>query len=256
MQGPLVWKSAATVLASLSLLLIALPIVFLLSSSSPATLWRTILEPEVTRSLVLTAASALAATTLGVILGTPLAFLLARQDFRGKELIQGIIDLPIVIPHPVAGIALLVVFSGFHPGVSPVGHWSGIVVAMFFVSSSLLINTVQEGFQAIPLQMEWTARSLGLSPAATFFRVSLPLVRTSLLAGGIMMWARSVSEFGSIVILVYHPRVASVLIYDRFSSYGLKAALPVAAILLWVSVVLFVMLRLTQRSKRGAHAGH
>ncbi len=239
-----------SLLASLSLLLIALPVLFLLLGSSPAVLWETVLEPEVARSLLLTALSALGATVLGLILGTPLAFLLARHEFRGKEVIQGIIDLPIVIPHPVAGIALLLLFSGFHPSLSPVGHWSGIVIAMFFVSSSLLINTAVEGFQAIPAQMEWTARSLGLTPAATFFRVSLPLVRTSLLAGGIMMWARSVSEFGAIVILVYHPRVASVLIYDRFSSYGLAATLPVAGILIWLSVLLFVALRLAQR-KRG-----
>lgn len=255
MSRKLFWKSVAAVAAGLSLLLIAVPVAYLLLSSSPSRLWQTLVEPEVARSLVLTGLSALTATLLGVLLGTPLAYLLARFEFVGRELLQGIIDLPIVIPHPVAGIALLLLFSGFHPSLSPVGHWTGVVIAMFFVSSSLLINTVQEGFQAVPRTMEWTARSLGLSPAATFFRVSLPLVRPSLLAGGIMMWARSVSEFGAIVILVYHPRVASVLIYDRFSSYGLKSALPVAGILLWASVILFVILRLVQR-KRGSHAGH
>lgn len=250
MRGYLFWKSAAALLASLSLLLIAVPVIYLLLSSSPSTLFQTLLEPEVARSLLLTGLCALMATGLGMVLGTPLAYLLARSDFRGKELLQGIIDLPIVIPHPVAGIALLLLFSGFHPSLSPVGHWTGIVVAMFFVSSSLLISTVQEGFQAVPRRMEWAARSLGSTPVSAFFRVSLPLVRPSLLAGGIMMWARSVSEFGAIVILVYHPRVASVLIYDRFTSYGLKSALPIAGILIWASILLFVAMRLAQR-KRG-----
>jgi molybdate/tungstate transport system permease protein len=237
-------------LGSACLLVILAPILYLMLSSPPVSLWETFLEEEVLESLALTFFCALVATVAGVLLGTPLAYLLARHEFHGKRLAQGIIDIPVVIPHPVAGIALLLVFSGLGPEISPVGHWTGIVVAMFFVSVSLLVNALQEGFRAIPEKMEWTSLSLGVGPFSTFARVSLPLVRHNLVAGSIMMWARSISEFGSIVILVYNPKVASVLIYDRFSSFGLSQSLPIAVILIWISLLLFFFMRTIQGRNR------
>jgi molybdate/tungstate transport system permease protein len=225
---------------------ILIPLLLLLFGSAPGDVWRTLWEDEVIDSLVLTFTCGLVATLAGIVFGTPLAYLLAKYRFRGKEIVQGIVDIPIVIPHPVVGIALLLVLSGLPRGNSPVGHWTGIVLAMFFVSVSLLVNTLQEGFRSIPVQMEWTSRSLGVSPAGTFFRVSLPLVRQNLIAGGIMMWARSISEFGAIVILVYNPKVASVLIYERFTTYGLAHSLPVAVILVWTSLTLFLVMRTVQ----------
>lgn len=238
------------VLAPLStacLLLLVLPIAVLLFSAGPTTLTQTLREVEVFRSLGLTLLCGVGATGLGIILGAPLAYLLARHEFPGRTLVQGIIDLPVVIPHPVAGIALLLLFSFLPRQVSPVGHWVGIVLAMFFVSVSLLINTLQEGFRSIPLEMEWSSRSLGIGPVGTFRKITLPLARNHLLTGSILMWARSISEFGAIVILVYHPSVASVLIYDRFTSFGLREALPVAALLIWICIISFVLLRTLQR---------
>ena len=252
MKTDQLWKAVLSALASVCLLVILVPILYLMFSSHPKTLWETLGQPEVVESLNLTFLCGFLATVLGVLLGSPLAYLLARTQFRGKRFVQGIVDVPIVIPHPVAGIALLLVFSQLGPGISPIGHWSGIVVAMFFVSVSLLINALQEGFRSVPLQMEQTSRSLGVGPVRTFFRVSFPLVRSHLLAGSIMMWARSISEFGAIVILVYNPKVASVLIYDRFASYGLSFSLPIAVILIWVSIVLFFIIRGLQERNRFA----
>lgn len=243
------WDALLVVLSSVCLLVIALPVLFLMFGSPPAVLWQTLLDREVIASLAVTFFCGLAATLLGLIAGTPLAYLLARREFRGKNLVQGIIDVPIVIPHPVAGIALLLLFARVSGPYSPVGNWKGIVIAMFFVSVSLLVNTAQEGFRSIPRQMEWTSQSLGVGPVATFFRVALPLNRRNLLAGAIMMWARSISEFGSIVILAYHPKVASVLIYDRFTSFGLSHSLPIAVILIWLSVLLFFLMRRTLRER-------
>ena len=238
------------VLSSACLLVVVVPLLSLLFSTSPESVWSTLLDTEVASSIALTFFCALVATGFGIVAGTPLAYLLSRHDFPARRLVQGLVDLPLVIPHPVAGIALLLTFSAFGPQNTPVGHWTGIVIAMFFVSSPLLINSLQEGFSSIPVEMEWTARTLGVNPTRTFFRISLPLVRNNLLAGTLMMWARSISEFGAIVILVYHPRVVSVLIYDRFTSYGLVAALPVAVILVGASIVVFVCLRAVQRRSR------
>ena len=240
------WNAALTALSSICLLVVLVPVVYLMFGSPPSTLWEALQDREVLDSLGLTFFCGFVATLTGLLLGTPLAYLLARSDFRGKHLVQGIIDVPIVIPHPVAGIALLLVFANWGQDLSPIGNWKGIVIAMFFVSVSLLVNAAQEGFRAVPREMEWTSRSLGRGPVATFFRVALPLSRQNLLTGSIMMWARSISEFGSIVILVYNPKVASVLIYDRFASFGLSYSLPVAVILIWLSVILFFLMRTFQ----------
>ena len=243
-------RTVLLVCSALCLLIIVVPLLSLFLGTSPAAVWSTLLDGEVVSAISLTFSCALAATLLGVLLGTPLAYLLSRYEFPARHFIQGLVDLPLVIPHPVAGIALLLTFSALGSEGTPVGHWTGIVIAMFFVASPLLINPLQEGFRSIPVEMEWTARTLGLGPARTFFRVSLPMVRNNLLAGALMMWARSISEFGAIVILVYNPKVVSVLIYDRFTSHGLAAALPVAAILVGVSIVVFVCLRAVQRRSR------
>lgn len=243
------WKALLAAFAAACLIVILVPVLYLMFSSRPETVWAALQDREVYESLALTFSCGLLATLLGLVLGTPLAYLLARSDFPGKRLVQGVIDVPIVIPHPVAGIALLLLFRGWSSSISPVGNWKGIVLAMFFVSVSLLVNAAQEGFRAIPQQMEWTSRSLGVSAMQTFFQVSLPLNRRNLLAGAIMMWARSISEFGSIVILVYNPKVTSILIYDRFASFGLSHALPVAVILIWISVLLFFLMRTTQERK-------
>lgn len=243
-------KTLVLLSSSLCLLILLGPLLGLFLSTSPGALWSTLLDSEVVAAIGLTFLCALAATGLGIVLGTPLAYLLSRHPSRARPFIQGLVDLPLVIPHPVAGIALLLTFAALGSAGSPVGHWTGIVVAMFFVSSPLLINPLQEGFKSVPLEMEWTARTLGLGPVRTFFRISLPLVRNNLLAGALMMWARSISEFGAIVILVYNPKVVSVLIYDRFTSYGLAAAVPVAVILVTVSIVVFVCLRAVQRGSR------
>ncbi len=236
--------------SALCLLIFVVPLLSLLLSTSPAAVWRTLLDAEVVSAIGLTFFCALLATLLGILLGTPLAYLLSRYEFPARHFLQGLVDLPLVIPHPVAGIALLLTLSTLGSEGSPVGHWTGIVIAMFFVASPLLINSLQEGFRSVPVEMEWTARTLGLGPARTFFRVSIPLVRSSLLAGALMMWARSISEFGAIVILVYNPKVVSVLIYDRFTSHGLTGVLPVAAILVGVSILVFLCLRVVQRRSR------
>ena len=227
-------KTVLLICSALGLLIIVVPLLSLVLGTSPTAVWSALLDGEVGSALSLTFFCALAATLLGVLLGTPLAYLLGRHQFPGRHFIQGLVDLPLVIPHPVAGIALLLTFSALGSQGTPVGHWTGTVIAMFFVA----------------VEMEWTARTLGLGPARTFFRVSLPLVRNNLLAGALMMWARSISEFGAIVVLVYNPKVVSVLIYDRFTSHGLAGALPVAVILVAVSLIVFVCLRSVQRRSR------
>ena len=221
------------------------------SASEAEILWQTILDSEVASAIGLTLYTALIATLVGFFLGIPLAYLLARYNFPGKRLVEGFIDVPIVVPHTAAGIALLFVFgrrfflgSAFESiGIEFVDSTAGIIIAMLFVSIPFLIDSAKEGFKKVDVRLEKVARTLGASPWQTFFRVSFPLAWRSILAGNVMMWARGISEFGAVIILAYHPMIAPTLVYQRFEMYGLDYARPVAVLLILVSVLVFIVMR-------------
>lgn len=208
-------------------------------------------DAELRDALLRTVVTATAATVLGVLTGTPLAWLLARRRFPGHALLAAVLDLPLLLPHPVAGIALLLVLGRdtaaggalLAAGLRLVGSPVGIVAAMLFVSVPLYVSGATEAFARVDARYEGVARTLGDSAWRAFRRVTLPLAARGLLASAIVMWARAVSEFGAIVILAYNPKVASVLSYDRFTTYGLPGALPVAAVLVLLAVVPLVLLR-------------
>ncbi|MFL5547437.1 MAG: ABC transporter permease [Gemmatimonadales bacterium] len=230
------------------------PLLRLLLESSPRSLADAMRDPELRASIALTVLTATAATLLGALLGIPLAYLLARRSFPGRRIVQGIIDLPVVIPHPVAGIALLL-FLGrrstvggllSHIGLEFVSHVPGIVAAMLFVSVPILVSGAREAFRGVDPQLERVARTLGDTAWGAFRRVTLPLAGRGILAGSILAWARSVSEFGSIVILTYNPKVASIFIFDRFTAFGLPAAVPAAVVLLVVALAVFLLVRVLQ----------
>lgn len=247
---------AATVVAALLgsalLLFLAAPILQLALQGAPEGI-RGLLgnDPELRAALLLTAGTATAATVLGALTGTPLAWLLARRRFRGHALVSALLDLPLLLPHPVAGIALLLVLGRdtaaggvlLAAGLRLVGSPVGIVAAMLFVSVPLFVSGATEAFARVDPRLEGVARTLGDTPWRAFRRVTLPLAGRGLMASAIVMWARAVSEFGAIVVLSYNPRVASVLSYDRFITYGLPGALPVAAVLVVLAVVPLAALR-------------
>jgi molybdate/tungstate transport system permease protein len=167
-------------------------------------------------------------------------------------LLQGIIDLPVVVPHPVAGIALVLFLGRRSPlggalaelGLEFVSHVPGIVAAMLFVSAPILVSGAREAFAAVDPHLERVARSLGDRPWTAFRRVTLPLAGRGVVAASVLAWARSVSEFGAIVVITYNPKVASIYVFDRFTSFGLAAAIPAAVILLLVALTVFAIVRL------------
>lgn len=253
-------RSFNTVFILLAIILIAFigyPIILTLTGSPPRVFWETILDDQVQQSILFTFQSSLIATGIGLLTGIPLAYLLARNDFPGKRLIEGIIDLPIVIPHSAAGIALLlalgrgsVLGQGFEAlGLRFVSAAPGVVAAMLFVSVPFLIDSSREGFESVDPQLEYIARTLGSSSWNAFWRVSFPLAWRSIFSGLIMMWARGISEFGAVVILTYHPMIAPVLLYERFQSFGLDYALPVASLVILISMIIFLILRSLSQTK-------
>jgi molybdate/tungstate transport system permease protein len=128
-------------------------------------------------------------------------------------------------------------------GIQFVDSIAGIIIAMLFVSIPFLIDTAKEGFKKVDVRLEKVARTLGASPWQAFRKITFPLAWRSILAGNIMMWARGISEFGAVIILAYHPMIAPVLVYERFETYGLNYARPIAVILILVSVLVFIVLR-------------
>jgi molybdate/tungstate transport system permease protein len=245
--------------ASLLLLFLAAPTLGLVGAAGAGGLRRLVSDAELRGALALTGTAAAAATLIGVVGGTPLAYLLARRSFRGRALLAALLDLPLLIPHPVAGIALLLVLGRGSPlgqalldaGLRITGSRVGIVCAMLFVSAPLFISGARETFARVDARYEAVARTLGDTAWRAFRRVTLPLAGRGLLAAAVVMWARAVSEFGAIVILTYNPKVASVLSYDRFTSYGLDEALPVAAVLVILAVVPLAVLRALREERGG-----
>jgi len=249
-------------LGGLVLLFIVAPLVGMFISTSPETIIETSKEAEVQKSIWLTLWTAMAGTVIFAIAGVPFAYLLARKKFPLKRLVLGIINLPIVIPHTAAGIAILGFVSrnsvvgkmASEIGLDFVGHPAGIAVAMAFVSLPFLINAARDGFAGVPVRLEKAALNLGASPFRVFFTISLPLAWRNILSGLIMMFARSMSEFGAVVIIAYHPMITPVLIFERFGAFGLKYAQPVAVIFITVSLVVFVILRLLSRERKNAES--
>ena len=241
----------AALAASLLLLFLAAPIVQLVAAAGGEGLTRLGSDSELRNSLVLTGLTATAATLIGVLCGTPLAWLMARRAFPGRAILSALLDLPLLIPHPVAGIALLLLLGresavgsrALEIGLRIVGTPLGIIAAMLFVSAPLFVSGAREAFAKVDARFEGVARTLGDTPWVAFRRVTLPLAGRGLLASAVVMWARAVSEFGAIVILTYNPKVASVLSYDRFTSFGLSEALPVAAALAILALVPLTLLR-------------
>jgi molybdate/tungstate transport system permease protein len=236
----------------LVLLFIIAPLLGMIFASPISMLVETAADKEIQQSIWLTLWVAMAATLVFSIFAIPLAYLLARHNFPLKSVALGIIDLPIVIPHSAAGIALLGFISrdsvigkiAGSMGFNLVGSPAAIAVAMAFVSLPFLLNAAREGFTAVPERLEKAALLLGASPARVFFTISLPLAWRSIVSGFVMMFARGMSEFGAVVIVAYHPMVAPVLIFDRFNAFGLKYARPAAVLFIGVSLAVFVIIRI------------
>jgi molybdate/tungstate transport system permease protein len=244
-------RTAGALLGALLVLFIIGPLLRLLWEAPPGALAGAVADTEVRQAITLTVLSASVATVIALLLGVPLAFALARTRFPGSSLLRGILDLPVVIPHPVAGIALLLFLGRQSPvgaalgrlGIEVVSHVPGIVAAMLFVSAPLVVSGARVAFAGVDPKLERVARTLGDSAWLAFRRVTLPLASRGILSSALLAWGRSVSEFGAIVILAYHPKVASVLIFDRFTLYGLPGAVPAAALLLLIALLVFLLLR-------------
>jgi molybdate/tungstate transport system permease protein len=182
-------------------------------------------DSEIVGALWRSVWTASAATGIIALFGTPLAYFLARRNFRGKAFLEAIIDVPIMIPHTVAGIAVLMAFSPktalgsslIKIGLSPVNSHFGIILACMFVSIPFYVDAARDAFYGVSPRTETAARTFGASFSQVFFRISLPLARKGINSGLIMSWARGGSEFGAVEIRLTS-NGGTTLIYDRFAN--------------------------------------
>lgn len=247
--SPFEW--AMMLLSGFLLLFVAGPLIGMALHTTGHDLVTAGADREVQSSIVLTLVTSMGATLCAAIFAIPLAWLLARRNFPLRGVVNGLVSLPVVIPHTAAGIAVLGFISknSFLGGTAAalghsfVGHPTGIAIAMAFVSLPYLINAARDGFMAVPERLEQVALTLGASPARVFFTVSLPLAWRSIVTGLVMMFARGMSEFGAVVIIAYHPMVAPVLVYERFGAFGLRYARPVALIFIAVALLVFLAMQ-------------
>jgi len=239
---------------------ILLPLAQMIFAPSLESMGEALADADVRRAVGLSLLASGAAAAVSLLFGTPLAYLLARREFPGRKVVESLIDLPIMIPHPVVGIAILGLTGRNHwlgralqsLGVQIMGTVTGIIVVLVFVGLPFYVNAAKAGFQAVPVRVEKAARTLGATGWQAFWRVTLPLAWRSILTGVIMCMARAISEFGAVIIVAYHPMVAPVMIYERFTAYGLKYSQPVAVWLIGVSLLLFLSLRLVSRREEAA----
>jgi molybdate transport system permease protein len=228
--------------------------------------WQALHRPVVTEALRLSLLTSLSSLFLTVTFGTPVAYLLARGRFFGAAVVDTFIDLPMVLPPSVAGVALLMAFGrrgllggwltalGVQVAFTPLA----VILAQSFVSAPFYIRAARAGFQSVDQDLERVAYTLGHSPLQTFLRITIPLASPALLSGAVMAWARAVGEFGATIMFAGNflgrTQTMPLAIYAAMES-DLTAALALSAMLVLVSFGVLLGVRLLlHRSPFGAYA--
>ena len=229
-------------------------------------LWQTLRQPLVVDALRLSTLTSLGSLLLAILFGTPVAYLLARHHFRGAGLVETLLDLPMVLPPTVAGVALLMTLGRrglLGPWLQAAGlkisfTTLAVVLAQSFVSLPFYIRAAQAGFRSVDPELERVAYTLGVSPGLVFLRVTVPLAFPALLSGGVMAWARALGEFGATIMFAGNLRGSTqtmpLAIYLAMES-DLPTALALSSLLILVPFsVLLLMRALLHRGVFAAYA--
>jgi len=242
---------------------VGLPLVALFAYGTLSGFLNALSSPVVVEAIQLSVVTTL--TTLLVVLafGTPVAYFNARNSYRGKRIIETLIDLPIVLPPAVAGIALLLAFGreGLlgHDlsvlGINIAFTTTAVVLAQIFVSSPFYIRQATTSFEDVDPDYERAAHTLGASGGGTFFRVTVPIALNGLVSGALMTWARALGEFGATIIFAGNlqgvTQTMPLAIYTALDS-DLDAAVYIAVILVIISFVVIATVKMLTLREKGA----
>jgi sulfate transport system permease protein len=198
--------------------------------------WQTVSNPEAVGALKLTFGAAFVVVLINGVLGTITAWVLVRDDFRGKAIVNAVIDLPFALPTIVAGLTLLTLYGTNSPvGIDVAYTRTAIVLALCFVTLPFVIRTVQPVLIELDVEMEEAARSLGAGQLTVFRRIVLPNILPGILSGSVLAFARALGEIGSVVLVAgstLHTEVASIYIYNVILDGQPAEASAVAIVLL------------------------
>ncbi|MHB1140122.1 MAG: sulfate ABC transporter permease subunit CysT, partial [Microthrixaceae bacterium] len=217
-----------------------------------AAFWRTITNEQTFAAIRLTLLGALIVTVLNVVTGTAIAWVLVRDRFRGKALLDVLIDIPFALPTIVAGLVLLSLYGPDSPlGVDVSNTRMAVGLAFLFVTLPFVVRTVQPVLAELDRDVEEAAASLGASRLTTFRRIILPAITPAIAAGAALSFARAVSEYGSLVLLSgnlpLNTEVTSVRILSSLENDNRAGAAAVATVLLFVSLLVIIAIDLLQR---------
>jgi sulfate transport system permease protein len=219
--------------------------------------WTSVTSPLALSALKLTLISSVIVVAINVVTGTAIAWILVRDRFPGKAIVNSVIDLPFALPTVVAGITLLALYGTNSPvGIDVAFTRIGVVVALLFVTLPFVVRAVQPVLLELDREMEEAAASLGAGPMTIFRRIIFPNLMPALLAGTALAFARAIGEFGSLVLIsgnLPKTQVASLFIFAQIESGNTSGAAAVSVTLLLIAlVVLLAIGRLTKWSLRHA----
>jgi molybdate transport system permease protein len=259
---------AVAVLASVVafLALVGLPLVALVGRALQTdALPPALRNPGVLAALSLSLSTSLASLALALLIGTPLAYALARIPFRGRVVVDGLVEMPIVLPPAVAGIALLMAFGRRGMVGAPLADWGislaftpwAVIVAQCFVAIPFYVRSARTGFASVEHDLELAAYVDGASPWAAFWRITVPLAFPSLLSGAVLCWARALGEFGATIMFAgsFRGRTQTMpLAIYAFLESDLGAALALGTILVAVSALLLALIKWATREREAEKA--
>jgi sulfate transport system permease protein len=214
--------------------------------------WTVVTSSQTGAAIRLTVLQALAVTAVNVLMGTALAWVLVRDRFWGRRVLDLVIDVPFALPTIVAGLVLLALYGHGSPlGVDVANTRWAVFLALAFVTLPFVVRTTQPVLESLERDVEEAAASLGASRPTTFRRVVLPSLLPAITAGAALSFARGISEYGSLVLLSGNlpnrTEVASVRVLSYIEGGDQAAAASVAVILLLVALAVIVLLDLLQR---------
>ena len=216
------------------------------------TFWGAITDPQAVAALRITLLASLAVVVLNAVVGTVIAWVLVRDDFRGKAVVNAVIDLPFALPTIVAGLTLLALYGPKGPlGVNVAYTTAGLLLALLFVTLPFVVRTVQPVLHELDREMEEAAASLGAGRLQVFRRIVLPNILPAILSGMALAFARAVGEFGAVVLISgnipYKTEVASVYIFGQIESDGVTEAAAVSVVLLVISFAALLLIGAIRR---------
>jgi sulfate transport system permease protein len=239
--------------------MVALPIAALVTKAATNGFWPAMTSPQAKSALWLTVGMALLATAIDVATGVLIAWVLVRDDFRGKSAVNALIDLPFALPTIVAGLVLLSLYGPESPvHVNVAQSRAAVLLALLFVTLPFVVRAVQPMLLALDRDVEAAAECLGAGPLQTFRRLTLPAILPATLTGAGLAFARSLGEFGSIVLISgnvpFKTQVASVFISGQVESGDTHGAAAVSVVLLLAALAVLGLLNLVTRRMRSHHA--